>query len=147
MQIYFAAPWFTPEQADIHERVYQTLITSPHKVFSPKHAIKLDTQAPRALRRSAFASNLANIMSADLVVAVTDYKDVGTVFECGYAFRSGKFILYYAETLGTRPFNLMLAESGVSIVRSTQELSNWIYKARSKEDMLDMRAEYEGGVE
>jgi hypothetical protein len=80
-------------------------------------------------------------------VAVTDYKDVGTIFECGYAYRSGKSIIYFAETLGDKPFNLMLAESGTIIIRSTSELNRILYNIESKSDLEKIRYEYEGAVE
>ena len=49
---------------------------------------------------------------ADIIVAIYDGKDTGTIWETGFAYASKKPIIYYSETLGDRPFNLMLARTG-----------------------------------
>lgn len=146
MKCYFAAPWFSPEQAAIHARVHTVLRTSRHAMFSPKHELEVKPDDPPRVRRTAFVNNLVQIQQCDFVVAVTDYKDIGTIWECGYAFRSGKPIIYYAETLGDRPFNLMLAESGVAIIRSIEELEQFLHKIESPSDLKIVRP-YEGAVE
>lgn len=117
MKIYFAAPWFSTEQASIHKRVEQALDMTSHHIFSPKRELVVKPDDPKSIRAKAFTGNLKAIDDADLVVAVTDYKDIGTIWEAGYAYRGLKPILYYAETLGDRPFNLMLAQSGMGVVR------------------------------
>ena len=48
-------------------------------------------------------------------MAITDEKDIGTIWEAGYAYGIGKEIVYYAETLGDNPFNVMLGKSGIGI--------------------------------
>ena len=50
-------------------------------------------------------------------MAITDEKDIGTIWEAGYAYGIGKEVVYYAETLGNNPFNIMLSESGVGIFK------------------------------
>ncbi|MEO5366714.1 MAG: nucleoside 2-deoxyribosyltransferase [Magnetococcus sp. WYHC-3] len=148
MNIYFAAPWFTPEQMDIHSRVHDVLKASRHRIFSPKHEMEVSHDAPASVRRRAFVQNLVQIQNSDFILAVTDYKDVGTIFECGYAFRSGRPILYYAETLGDRPFNLMLAESGIRVVRATTELAELLDRIESKRDLQVVSQQtYEGSIE
>ena len=84
-----------------------------------------------------------------VLVAVTDHKDIGTIFECGVAYLATTPIIYYAETLGNKPFNLMLAESGVAIVRSPEELLTLIVQLRSKDDLRKLAdgAHYGGPVE
>lgn len=124
MKIYFAAPWFSPAQQEIHDRVLTVLDESDHKIFSPRRELVVKPDDPKRIRRQAFTGNLKAIDESDLVVAVTDYKDIGTIWEAGYAYRGLKAVLYYAETLGDRQFNLMLAESGIGVVRGTDELRN-----------------------
>lgn len=147
VRIYYAAPWFNTEQADIHARVHTILMASRHRIFSPKHELEVLPDDSKDQRRIAFTQNLTQICSADFTVAVTDYKDVGTIFECGYAYRSGKPIIYYAETLGNKSFNLMLAESGTIIVRSTSDLSRILNSIESKADIEKLRTDYEGRIE
>ena len=145
MKLYYAAPWFTPEQADIHSRVYKTLKTSGHNVFSPKHELEVGPDANLAVRRKAFQGNIAAILRSDIVIGVTDYKDIGTIWECGFAYACGVAIIYYAETLGDRPFNLMLAQSGLRVVRNCADLLDLLVKIRSTSDLQEV--EYEGKVE
>jgi nucleoside 2-deoxyribosyltransferase len=147
VKIYYAAPWFSTEQADIHERVHAVLKVSRHQIFSPKHELEVRPNDSKDRRRVAFTQNLTHICAADFLVAVTDHKDVGTIFECGYAYRSGKSIIYFAETLGDKPFNLMLAESGTIVIRSTSELNRILYSIESKSDLERIRYEYEGAIE
>ena len=56
--------------------------------------------------------------------------DAGTMVEVGYAYRmrreSGKkpIMVYYAETLGNAPFNLMLAQSADIVITNYDDLAN-----------------------
>lgn len=147
MKVYFAAPWFSPEQAAIHSKVYDVLKASRHIIFSPKHHLEVSPNADAETRRVAFVNNLVQVQQCDFVLGITDYKDVGTIFECGYAFRAGKAVVYYAETLGGGHFNLMLAESGTCIVRDTTELQTILDKLESPSDFRRLRSPYEGGIE
>ena len=55
-------------------------------------------------------------------MAITDEKDIGTIWEAGYAYGIGKEIVYYAETLGNNPFNVMLGKSGIGIFTNHNDL-------------------------
>ena len=145
MRIYFAAPWFSPKQAEIHQKVYEILRLSPHDIFSPKHECEVTDESSENDRRRAFVQNLLAIERADLIIAVTDYKDIGTIWECGFAYRANVPITYYAETLGDRPFNLMLAESGIRVVRNGSELYDWLHRITNPGDLAQTK--FEGGVE
>lgn len=147
MLVYFAAPWFSPEQAAIHNRVYTTIKASRHRVFSPKHELEVGPDASHEVRKRAFTMNLMQLSLADFVVAVTDYKDVGTIWEAGYAYRSNKPIIYYAETLGDRPFNLMLAESGVAVVKDIEGLDHVLSSIKTPANLLRMKLVYRGRIE
>ena len=46
---------------------------------------------------------------------------MGTIWEAGVAYQSKKPIIYYAETLGDKPFNLMLAMTG-KVAKNENEL-------------------------
>ena len=57
-------------------------------------------------------------------------EDMGTLVECGIAFGMNqkdtrkRKLVWYAETLGDNPFNLMLANSGDVIITSFDDLNN-----------------------
>ena len=54
---------------------------------------------------------------------MTDGKDMGTIWEAGYAFGINKPIIYFAETLGNGQFNLMLARSGNVVYQNMADIS------------------------
>ena len=125
MKIYFAGGWFSPAQEEEHTRVGNFL--ERHKnleVFNPRTAggdFKVGKETDHMTQ--VLLNNCKAIDEADLVVAITDYKDMGTLWECGYAYAKQKPVIYYCETLGDKPFNLMLAKPG-RVARDIDELEN-----------------------
>ena len=125
MKIYFAGGWFSPAQEEEHTRVGNFL--ERHKnleVFNPRTAggdFKVGKETDHMTQ--VLLNNCKAIDEADLVVAITDYKDMGTLWECGYAYAKQKPVIYYCETLGDKPFNLMLAKTG-EVARDIDELEN-----------------------
>lgn len=131
-KVYFASPWFTPEQEEREERLKAKLRSLGFDVWSPKENAICDTVSDKETRAAIFKGNLDNITDADVVFAITDGKDMGTIWEAGYAygfnecanilgFESIK-IVYYCETLGDGKFNLMLAESGDIVITKFEDL-------------------------
>lgn len=110
-KIYLAGGWFSPEQEEEHTRLYN-LIKDTYDVFNPKLASLVKPDSTQDAMSQTLLGNIEAIQNADIVVAITDRKDVGTIWETGYAYAMRKPIVYYAETLGDRPFNLMLAKTG-----------------------------------
>lgn len=125
MKIYFAGGWFSPAQEEEHTRVGNFL--ERHKnleVFNPRTAggdFKVGKETDHMTQ--VLLNNCKAIDEADLVVAITDYKDMGTLWECGYAYAKQKPVIYYCETLGDKSFNLMLAKTG-RVARDIDELEN-----------------------
>lgn len=119
---YFASPFFNPEQVEREERMIAHLRSQGFKVFSPKENCHLDAKASQSSREDVFKANCKAIDSSRAVFAVTDGKDVGTIWEAGYAYGTNKPVLYFAETLGDNKFNLMLAQSGKDVFLSQDEV-------------------------
>ena len=120
-KIYLAGGWFTPEMEEEHTRIYN-LIKDKFDVFNPKLESKITADATTKDMNETLLGNINGIKNADLVLVIYDRKDTGTIWEAGCAYASKKPILYYAETLGNRPFNLMLAKTG-SFAGSMLELA------------------------
>lgn len=120
---YFASPFFNPEQVEREERMIKHLRSLGFRVFSPKENCHLDAKADSKSRQDVFKANCESINNSRAVFAVTDGKDMGTIWEAGYAYGINKPILYYAETLGNNLFNLMLAESGRDVFLSQDEVT------------------------
>lgn len=148
MKIYLASPWFCKSQAERETRVKEKLRNLGFEVHSPKEDSNITGSIiDPEYRRKVFENNVDNIKSCDIIFGITDGKratsleedqvgnklqaiDPGTIFECGYAYslkHSGLkdiIIIYYAETLGSNAFNLMLQESADIVITSFEELNN-----------------------
>lgn len=61
-----------------------------------------------------------------MVIAITDGKDVGTIWEMGVAYEAGVPVIGVALTLGDNPFNLMLSESCFTTIRTIDELEKFL---------------------
>ena len=110
-KIYYAGGWFTPEMEEEHTRIYN-LIKDKFKVFNPKLESLITKDSTDDDMNKTLLQNIYGIESADYVVVIYDRKDTGTIWESGYAYANHKPIIYYAETLNGKPFNLMLAKTG-----------------------------------
>lgn len=133
-RVYFASPFFNEEQIEREERLKAKLRENGFEVWSPKENCLCPPNASREMRTQTFADNLKAIGECEIIFAVTDGKDVGTIWEAGYAYGvrtmlklyddvgHDRKIVYYCETLQGAPFNLMLAESGDIVVTNDDEL-------------------------
>lgn len=124
-KIYFASPFFNPEQVEREERLKAKLRDLGFEVFSPKEAYFCKPDEGDEVRQMVFDGNCKAIQECDILFAVTDGKDMGTIWEAGYANginsvvypSKRKIIAYYCETLTEGgKFNLMLAQSGDIII-------------------------------
>ena len=131
-KIYFASPWFTPEQEEREERLKAKLRSLGFDVWSPKEQAVCGTFSDKETRNKIFNGNCDAISQSDIVFAITDGKDMGTIWEAGYAYgfneaceltgASKIIIVYYCETLGDGKFNLMLAESGNIVITKFEDV-------------------------
>ena len=121
--LYFASPFFTPEQIEREERMISHLRQLGFTVFSPKENCNLGSKSSQEDRQKTFLENCQAIKKSRGVFAVTDGKDMGTIWEAGYAYGINKPVIYFAETLGDNQFNLMLAQSGKDVFVSQNEVS------------------------
>lgn len=133
VKVYFASPWFNPEQAEREDRVKNKLRELGFNVWSPKDNCNCSPIADDEMRKKVFGDNVYNIVTCDIIFAITDGKDMGTIWEAGFAcginhMRSEPIdrrikVVYYCETLGPNgQFNLMLAQSGDIVVTKFEDL-------------------------
>lgn len=133
IKVYFASPWFNRDQAEREDRVKKKLRELGFNVWSPKDNCVCSPIADEAMRRKVFSDNCDNIQSCDVLFAITDGKDMGTIWEAGYvcgynerqilAGYDTKKVVYYCETLGPNgQFNLMLAQSGDIVITKFEDL-------------------------
>lgn len=132
MKVYFASPWFNPDQAEREDRVKKKLRELGFNVWSPKDNCVCSPIADEEMRKKVFSDNVYNIETSDIIFAITDGKDMGTIWEAGFAnginymVQPGEksiVIVYYCETLGPNgQFNLMLAQSGDIVITKFEDL-------------------------
>lgn len=97
-------------------------------VFSPRDFFVVKEDADQETRTNVFKENIKHIEGCDVFFGITDYKDMGTLVECGIAFgmnqKDGRKrkLVWYAETLGDNPFNLMLANSADVVITKFEDL-------------------------
>lgn len=123
---YIAAPFFNKEQVERVELVENMLREKGYTFFSPRTDSAVEDINNPENRKKVFALNHQSIDASKRIIAITDGKDAGTLWESGYAYAKNIPIIYVAFTLGKAQFNLMLAESGVAACRTEKELSNAI---------------------
>lgn len=120
--MYFASPFFRPDQVEREERLKAHLRGLGFRIFSPKEACHLSPDASVDAQQATFDANIGAIRQSAGVFAITDGKDMGTIWEAGYAFGIGKPVIYFAETLGNNQFNLMLAKSGRAVFTDQDDI-------------------------
>ncbi|MCX7924113.1 MAG: nucleoside 2-deoxyribosyltransferase [Clostridia bacterium] len=141
--IYFASPFFNTEQVEREEALKSILRGEGFKVFSPKENCFLPPDSDNQAQKLIFMQNCNAIKDCFAVFAVTDGKDMGTVWEAGYAFGIKRPVVYFAETLGNRGFNLMLAQSGKQAFLDRQSVT----KQSIINALLGSGEEYRGLIE
>ena len=143
-KIYFAGGWFNPEQEEEHTRVYNC-IKDKFDVFNPKIAGIVDTSTTGDKMVNILLGNLNALNECQMAVVITDRKDMGTIWESGYAYGMKKPMIYYCETLGDKPFNLMLAKTGL-VARNEKELLALLEDEESWK-FRGYREQYKGAIE
>lgn len=140
--IYIAAPFFNSEQIEVVENIKKILEEVDLKYFSPKDEcmFKPGETTPKCV----LDINTKALESTTLLVAVTDGKDPGTLFECGYSYAREVPILYvWLSHQAGQKFNLMLAASG-DVALSYHSLEK---KLRMFKDTGSVQIHNDGGLE
>ena len=137
VRVYIAGGWFDLLQMRAVQDIESVLTLSGGDFFSPR---KMNLGTDGCDWDAIYKANIAEINKCDVVIASTEGKDMGTLFECGVAATLNKKIVYYAPSLEGGRFNLMLARSASSVCTSMSELVDIVnagYPTR----------EYKGGIE
>jgi len=127
--IYLAAPFFSDEQIALVDKVKEFLESIDNViVYSPKDdggVLKFD--ATQLERDTIFLENKMGIYFSNLIVALIDFKDIGTVFEEGYGCALDVPIC--AVSLNPPKdfkFNVMLANSLSCFARDLDVLKEFV---------------------
>ena len=126
LRAYLASGWFNKDQVKVLKQMENVLALLDYvDVYSPrKESVYKPSEGNHA---DIVKENLKALHNVDVVVASTEGKDMGTLFECGYATAIGVPVIYYYPQYGD--FNIMLAATG-KVVRTAEELITTMYEFR-----------------
>jgi nucleoside 2-deoxyribosyltransferase len=128
-KIYLASGWFNPTQdAELTqlEKIFDDR-AEHFELASPRRIFVCPPDAPKSVQDETFSGNLHHIQTADFLLVNTRDKDIGTIWEAGYAFAHDRPIVYFCAGLpeGAK-FNLMLARSGIKVCTSFEQLEDYL---------------------
>ena len=135
MKVYLASGWFTPKALEEVEALEVLLADLGLDVASPRKIFICPPNAPLDVQKDTFKGNVDHIRTADFVLCNTRDKDMGTIFEAGVAYNANVPIVYFAQGL-TGNFNLMLAQSGVKVTTSYDELRDYLARCLSEKKVI-----------
>ena len=146
MKFYIAAPFFNPAQIQKVEAVKEMLQSNGLDYFSPKDDCLFQNDAG-VDSQAIFRTNCDEIEKCDGVIAITDGRDVGTMWESGFAYGIKKENIVYAW-LDHDPkanFNIMLAHSGDAVALGYGELARILKSAQEDGEVASHN--YSGNME
>lgn len=120
-QIYIAAPFFSNAQRWLVNEFKNALDSVGIKVFSPMHQVGICTNySPEVVKK-----DIQGLEESNVILALLDGLDSGTLFEVGYAIAKGKKVVGYIEK-ETENSLFMLKGMDCEIVN---DIATAIYKA------------------
>lgn len=137
--VYIASPFFNPEQLERVEFIKSVLDKKGLTYYSPKDESVVSSDADNDWRQAVLDGNIEAIKRSDMIIAVTNGKDMGTMVEFGMGVILGKTLFPFAEGLKGQ-FNLMLAVPAWAVFTSREQLENYDFDKREK-------IEYRGEIE
>jgi nucleoside 2-deoxyribosyltransferase len=131
IKVYAAGPFFNPTQLHSMELIEgvlaefdQVTTYKPRDGAASAKKLNVDIGAGKdpsaSTRRAVYEDNVNNISDAQLLVALIDDRDTGTVFEMGWA--AARDIPIITFTLHDYGVNLMLAESVLAHTKGAEQL-------------------------
>lgn len=105
--VYLAGPFFTLAELWLVEEAKTALISMGMQVFSPYHDVGLGS-AEDVVQR-----DLQGIEDSDVLFAICDGWDPGTLFEIGYASALGKKVVVYCESEAQEKLKMMQGSGAV----------------------------------
>lgn len=138
-KIYLASGWFNPTQAEELTQLEEICDSREWiDLASPRRIFVCPPNAPKETQDATFDGNLHHIKTANFLIVNTRDKDIGTIWEAGYAYANDIPIVYFCQGLppGAK-FNLMLARSGVKVCTTFEELEDYLDRCHSAESLLN----------
>ncbi len=134
IKVYIAAPFFNEEEVRVVEEIEFALNQYQIEYFSPRSegVIKNMTPEERKERmRNIYDSNMDGIAECNLMIAVIDGRDVGTMFELGVqaCLKRGRVDERYIVTFSDKNFglNVMLKFASDCHINGFEEFQDMLY--------------------
>lgn len=106
---YLAGGWFSPAQVEALGGARAVLETAGQSFYDPQHMCLCPPDAEEGFANYVLNENLKQIRNASYVYASIEGRDLGTVFEVGYAKAVGKLVLF--STVGSALSDVVLLQS------------------------------------
>ena len=137
-KIYLASGWFNPTQAEELTRLEEICDSREWiDLASPRRIFVCPPDAPKETQDATFEGNLHHIKTADFLIVNTRDKDIGTIWEAGYAYANEVPIVYFCQGLPAgAKFNLMLARSGVKVCTSFEQLEDYLDRCYESQTLI-----------
>lgn len=100
-QVYLAGPFFSYSQRWLIGQFYRALLGEDIKVFSPLHDVGIGNAA------EVTEPDIKGLNASDVVLAVVDGLDSGTLFEIGYAVSRGKKVVAYVQNESEKSLQML----------------------------------------
>ena len=100
-QIYLAGPFFSFTQRWLIGEFYKALLNENMTVFSPLHDVGIGDA------REVTEPDLEGLRKSQVVLAVLDGLDSGTLFEVGYAIAHGKKVVAYVQNESRKALQML----------------------------------------
>lgn len=144
LKVYLASGWFTPVAAEEVTNLEALLTKMNFDMASPRQIFVCPPSATKEVQEETYRGNLNHIETSDFIVCNTRDKDMGTIFEAGYASAKNIPIVYFCQGLKGN-FNLMLSRSGVKVCSTYDELEHYLTKVQAFGDVVTET--YDGVIE
>lgn len=122
-QVYLAGPFFDLAQVWMIEEARRNLSESGLRVFSPFHDIGLGNA------QQVVHQDLEAIKGCDIVFAIVDGLDAGTLYEIGYARAIGKPVVVLSEREGEESLKMAEGSDCLIVRKYTTALYATLWKA------------------
>lgn len=122
-QVYLAGPFFDLAQVWMVEQARATLKALGLRVFSPYHDIGLGSAD------DVVEKDLQGIRDSDMLFAIADGLDAGTIYEIGYARAIGKPVVVYSERLTEENLKMMQGSGCIICTNYTTAMYSSLWEA------------------
>ena len=137
MKAYIASSWFNPTANQEVNDIISALDGNGFEFFSPRDFFVCPPGANLETQKSTYEGNLEHLHKCDFMICNTHGKDMGSIFEAGYFKSLEKPIVYFCAGLPDgAAFNLMLAQSGVKVCTSTDQLNEYLSRCATSEMLV-----------